>query len=78
MESFNEDWTVDVAAKLHKYRITQARLAEAAGYSVNYVSQIMNGKKARRSDKSFAATRDRICKALDALIAEQEQRVETA
>ena len=38
-------WTGDVLAKTHIEKITSKRLAEHLGYSKEYVSMVLNGKR---------------------------------
>jgi toxin-antitoxin system, antitoxin component, xre family len=38
-------WTGDVLAKMHIEKITSKRLAEHLGYSKEYVSMVLNGKR---------------------------------
>lgn len=40
-----EMWTSEVVAKMHLHKITQKQLAEAIGWTPEYVSMILNGKK---------------------------------
>lgn len=73
--TLNEEWTVDAFAKMHRYRITSKRLAEKSGYSENYISQLMNGRKEIQSDAAMENTKKKILDALDALIEEQSAKV---
>lgn len=38
-------WTADVIGKMHLNQITAKRLAEHLGYTPEYVSMVLNGKK---------------------------------
>lgn len=38
-------WTADLIGKMHAYRITQAELANQLGYTPQYVSTVLNGKR---------------------------------
>lgn len=39
------DWTCDVVARMHRLRITNKRLASATGYTPQYISMVLNGKR---------------------------------
>ena len=39
------DWTSDITAKLHGYKITQRQLASEMGVSYQYVCSILRGKR---------------------------------
>lgn len=38
-------WTADLIGKMHAYRITQTELARHLGYTQQYVSTVLNGKR---------------------------------
>lgn len=65
MSILNEDWTADVIGRMHKYRINNAQLAKACGYSATYLSLVLNGRKAS-GDK----TKHVIFKALESIEAQ--------
>ncbi len=71
-DRLNEDWTVDVVARMHKYRITSAMLAEECNYAPAYISTLLNGRKEFMSDMSKERTKDVIYAALDRIV----QRIE--
>ena len=71
-DRLNEDWTVDVVAKMHKYRITAITLAQECNYAPAYLSVVLNGKKEFTSERAKEKTRDVIFAGLDRLI----QRIE--
>lgn len=48
-----QEWTADVVARMHLAGITRRQLAEAAGYTPEYVSMVLNG---RRDTKNARAT----------------------
>ena len=84
----NADWTAEVAGKMHKYRITNAELANRCVYKVDrsgeeksyhpaYLSTVMNGNKEFESEEAAERTKERILSALDELIAERLKEVET-
>ncbi|MBR0411114.1 MAG: hypothetical protein IJI25_08975 [Eubacterium sp.] len=80
--AFNEDWTCEVAAKMHKYRITNPELAERCkkqtgkgGYNPAYLSTVLNGNKEFKSEESAELTKNIILSALEELIAEKTKEV---
>lgn len=68
----NEEWTVEIVGRLHKYRITKAELAKACGYTVPYISLVLNGAKEFSSEKSKERTKRHIFAALKRLEALRE------
>lgn len=47
-------WTADVIGKMHLNHITAKRLAEHLGYTPEYVSVVLNGKKApKKAEEVF-------------------------
>ena len=66
----NEDWTVDVVARMHKYRITNQQLADRCEYTATYLSMLLNGRRQLESDAAKEATQQRILTALEELEAE--------
>lgn len=60
----NEDWTADVAGRMHRCRITNAQLAQESGYSAAYLSTVLNGNK-DLSAEGKEQTKDKIFKALE-------------
>lgn len=80
--TLNEDWTADVAGKMHKYRITGRELADRCvyrtmddgstkSYHPQYISTVLNGKKEFETEESAERTKKRILEALNELIAER-------
>lgn len=63
----NEDWTADVKGRMHRFRISNAQLAEEAEYAPAYVSTVLNGGKHFENDESKERTKDRILQALERL-----------
>ena len=56
----NEEWTVEVVARMHRLRIKQSELAKACGYTVPYISLVLNGQKAFSSEKAKERTKEHI------------------
>lgn len=65
---FNDDWTVDVVGKMHKYRITSNMLAEECNYRPEYVSTVLNTRKEFMTEKGKEKTKDVIYAGLERLI----------
>ena len=40
-----QEWTADVVARMHMARITTKQLAQETGYTVQYVSMVLNGHR---------------------------------
>ena len=68
----NEDWTVEIVGRLHKYRITKAELAKACGYTVPYISLVLNGQKEFSSVGAKERTKEHIFISLKRLEALRE------
>lgn len=47
-----EDWTADVVGRMHVARITGQMLAKECGYSVSYISMVLNSKKGTEETKA--------------------------
>lgn len=65
--NLNEDWTADVIGRMHKYRISNAQLANACGYSAAYLSTVLNGRKNFVRPENKERTKDIIFKALESI-----------
>ncbi len=59
-----DGWIADVVVRMHEARITSRMLAKESGYSYEYISEILHGK--RGSDKR-EKTRQNIVAALSRL-----------
>ena len=60
-------WTAEVIAKMHMESISQSELAKKMGYSCQWVSMVLNGKRSPEgAEIKFRA-------ALDELIQEKEE-----
>ncbi len=79
----NADWTVDIVGQMHKYRITNAQLAQECdnsrgesygktGYTPAYLSAVLNGRKQFKSEAAEENTIRVIKEALDRLITKAE------
>lgn len=68
----NEEWTAEVVGRMHRYRISNAELAQECGFSGAYLSTVLNGRKEFSSAESKEKTKDTILRALDRMIAKIE------
>ena len=50
MHKLNEPWTANVVGRMHRYGIKNDELARKCGWSPQYLSMILNGKKEFSSD----------------------------
>ena len=66
----NEEWTGIVVGKMHQWGISERELATECGYSTQYISMLLNGKKKFTSEKSKERTKKKVIKALDEIIKE--------
>lgn len=56
-----QEWTAEVVARMHLAKITTKQLAEAAGYTPEYVSMVLNGHRDTESARTtIQATLDRM------------------
>ena len=67
MES-KEPWTAYVVSRLHRYGISQRRLAQECNYSPSYMSELLNCRKKFRSKESHDATMNHILGTLEGMI----------
>ena len=74
MHKMNEPWTANVVGRMHRYGIKGDELARRCGYSPQYLSMVLNGKKEFSSDSSRLKVRRKIFESLHFL--EQEVRNE--
>ena len=66
----NEEWTGIVVGKMHQWGITNSELANRCGYTTQYISMLLNGKKAFTSIKSKEKTKNHVIGALEEIIEE--------
>lgn len=67
MRRLNEEWTGEVVGKLHSLNSTQIELALYCGYTPEYLSSVLNGKKHFESEYAKRCTKRRIFAALEEL-----------
>lgn len=65
----NEPWSVYVVGQMHRYRISSSELAGTCGYSLPYLSAVLNGKREFANKDAKSKTKRKICNALRILIA---------
>lgn len=65
-----EEWTGTVVGKMHQYGISEKELAIRCGYSAQYISMLLNGKKKFSKDLSKERTINHVMRALDEIIKE--------
>ena len=66
----NEEWTGFVVGKMHQFGITQAELAGRCGYTIQYISMVLNGKKKYASPESKEKTKNHVIGTLTEIIEE--------
>ena len=66
----NEEWTGIVVGKMHQWGITEKELASRCGYTTQYISMLLNGKKQFQTEKSKERTKIRVMRTLDEIIEE--------
>lgn len=52
MHKMNEPWTANVVGRMHRYGIKGDELARKCGYSPQYLSMVLNGKKAFATEEA--------------------------
>lgn len=72
MHKLNEPWTGHVVGRMHTYGIKADELARRCGYSPQYLSMVLNGKKEFGSEASRLKVRRKIFDSLHIIIKEIE------
>lgn len=67
MRTLKEAWTGDIVGRLHSLNSTQIELAAYCGYTPEYLSSVLNGKKHFESEYAKRCTKKRIFTALEEL-----------
>lgn len=67
MKELNEQWTADIVGRLHRINTTQTKLAKECGYTAQYLSMVLHGKKKFESAYAKRYTRIKITRALERL-----------
>lgn len=47
-----QKWTADVVARMHMAKITTTQLAKETGYTLQYVSMVLNGHRSSENSKA--------------------------
>ena len=66
----NEEWTGTVVGKMHQWGITEGELGERCGYTTQYISMVLNGKKQFKNLNSKERTKNHILRVLGEIIEE--------
>lgn len=66
----NEEWTGIVVGKMHQWGVSEKELADRCGYTTQYVSMLLNGKKQFQTEKGKEKTKSRVMTTLDEIIEE--------
>lgn len=75
VRKLNEDWTADVVGRLHKYRISRQEFADRCGYSLTYISLVLNCIKEFSSEKAKARTKKHILDVLSEIENEIDEEI---
>lgn len=67
MKELNEQWTADIVGRLHRINTTQVQLAKECGYTAQYLSMVLHGKKKFESAYAKRYTRMKITRAMERL-----------
>lgn len=52
MHKLNEPWTANVVGRMHRYGIKSDELARECGWSPQYISQVLNGKREYKTEEA--------------------------
>ena len=72
----NEEWTVEVVARMHRYRISKMELASKCHYSLTYISLLLNSLKEFKSEGAKERTKAHVLKCLEAIEREIMREIE--
>ena len=67
MRVLREEWAAFVVGRMHRLNVTREELAKRCGYSVPYISTVLNGKKKFESEEAYRKTRNHILRTMEAL-----------
>lgn len=68
----NEEWTGIVVGKMHQWGVSEKELADRCGYTTQYVSMLLNGKKKFQTEKGKEKAKNHVLRTLDEIIEEVE------
>lgn len=60
----NDEWTAYVVGRLHRFRISRKELADKCGYTLTYLSMVLNNYKEFSCERSKERTKNHILKSL--------------
>ena len=60
-----EEWTAFIVGRMHLLGVSRAELARRCGYSVPYISTVLNCKKKFESEAAYRKTRNYILKTME-------------
>lgn len=66
----NEEWTGIVVGKMHQWGITNMELGQKCGYTAQYISMLLNGKKAFHTEDAKEKTKNHVMRTLAEIIEE--------
>lgn len=66
----NEEWTGAVVGKMHQFGITNSELGKRCGYTTQYISMLLNGKKQFKNLNSKEKTKAHVIACLNEIIEE--------
>ena len=66
----NEEWTGVAVGKMHQWGISEKELAGRCGYTAQYISMLLNGKKKFATDQGKVKTINHVMGTLDEIIKE--------
>ena len=66
----NEEWTGVVVGKMHEFGITNSELGKRCGYTTQYISMLLNGKKEFKRSESKEKTKAHVMNCLNEIIRE--------
>ena len=68
----NEEWTGIVVGKMHQWGVSEKELADRCGYTTQYVSMLLNGKKKFQTEKGKEKAKNQVLRTLYEIIKEVE------
>ena len=63
----NEEWTVEVIGRMHRYRISKLELASKCHYSLTYISLLLNSNKEFKSEEAKERTKAHVFRCLESI-----------
>ena len=72
MHKLNEPWTANVVGRMHRYGIKGDELARRCGYTPQYLSMVLNGRKEFTTDEAKEHVKRIIFDSISSIIKEIE------